>query len=363
MEEALRHATPQEQRRVVRALLPHLREVIQDELRHVMRVDASSVECSRDLFTQHRSSPTKEAAAALYQCATATTTPTPTTRVGGGVVAGPSPPTTTTTSLPLHLPINFSSEEAFDLHLRAAARAVLAEEDQLRFSTATQREVEHQNGLRRLRDECVASVKEIKDGWHDESKQWWRHERARWMREEIEPLSAEVELLRQELRTQEDGRRSDAAQHERAQIDIFAWLQAERDSRVAHERQLHDRQAGLAEHLREELAAWEESAAASLRTCALGPSSSTYATADGIRVDVVQPALEHVHRLLAAHQKMIQAVVDERCTRAEHTSADERRRWDVSLSDLRARQQSLRQSVRDAFGELSQNLNVACPGL
>ncbi|CCW63948.1 unnamed protein product [Phytomonas sp. EM1] len=96
------------------------------------------------------------------------------------------------------------------------------------------------------------------------------------------------------------------------------------------------------------------------------PSSSAAFSPDGVdavRLEVVQPALDHVRRLLVAHQKLLEGMVEQRCVRTEHAMESTLHVWEQGVVGLRSRLNSLRRDVRGALVELSQNLNVACPGI
>ncbi|CCW69718.1 unnamed protein product [Phytomonas sp. Hart1] len=87
-----------------------------------------------------------------------------------------------------------------------------------------------------------------------------------------------------------------------------------------------------------------------------------YSSADCIRLEVVEPALEHVRRLLVAHEKMLNTIVEQRCVKVEHNIENHLTVWEQNLVGFRTRLNSFQRDVRGALTELCQNLNVACPG-
>ncbi|KAF5225397.1 hypothetical protein ECC02_001575 [Trypanosoma cruzi] len=82
-----------------------------------------------------------------------------------------------------------------------------------------------------------------------------------------------------------------------------------------------------------------------------------------VQGEIVQPVLEHVRRLMSAHQSMIETVVESRCAQFETYVDRGRHGWEVQVAELRSRVSSLRGDMHRALKDLCQNLNMACPGL
>lgn len=247
--------------------------------------------------------------------------------------------------------MDFGSAEAFDAHLRAAAREVLAQEDRLRYSAATQEwrqeAAEWEARLERQRRECEGGLARLQRQQNAQSAA---------LRRDVDSLQEVVERLAKDLAA---ARQSAAEQYADVRTSL-AREGAARQQEQAHWEARWQRQAAEAEDARTALRARQRR----VDHAALAAGELMGGTdADALRSELLVPVVTHVRKLLAAHQRVVDAVVEKRCTRAEHSVAEERHSWDQSVADLRSRLASLRRDTHSAFAELSSNLDVACPGM
>lgn len=237
-----------------------------------------------------------------------------------------------------NLPVEFSSTEAFDAHMRAAARAVLAEEDAVRYQTASEVESRVQRYTQQQQKFWRQSLDRVDAEWRAYVQDLVHHERHLCVDEDVRPLQQQVEVVN----TAVQQITKDLRELSRQQGGLLS---------VVEELEKHPPTSSLV----------VAKSVSDLR----GPNSSdtSSSTIDQLRLEVMQPALEHTRRLLAAHQKMIDAMVEQRCGRAEQAAQDIRQSWAQKAAELRSNVMSLRGDVRGALAQLCEGLNVACPGL
>lgn len=147
---------------------------------------------------------------------------------------------------------------------------------------------------------------------------------------------------------------------------VLCELQKERADRLSWQRTVDDARAGQTDPTMRDSRAAHSTEATSSRSSlgamvVVGREDSL--TEQKVQQDIIQPALAHVRRLMSAHQKLLDTVVEQRCERAERVINDSQRMWEHNVTELRSKLCSLRHDVRNAFSELCQNLSVACPGM
>ncbi|SCU68648.1 uncharacterized protein TEOVI_000607900 [Trypanosoma equiperdum] len=82
-----------------------------------------------------------------------------------------------------------------------------------------------------------------------------------------------------------------------------------------------------------------------------------------VNLEAVQPLAEHVRRLMSAHQSMIDTIVESRCDQLDGRISSAIQQQQMQLKELRSKLSGLRVDVHSALKDLSEKLNVACPGL
>ncbi|KPI86413.1 hypothetical protein ABL78_4529 [Leptomonas seymouri] len=363
-----------DQRRLAQLLLPHLRpalsEVIQDEVRRQLHAVGTEHQGQlRELEGRLRTYVDKLVVTAQQNSVLE--------RGGGGHGGLPQSPET---GAPLWA--DFSSVDAFNAHLRCAARAVLMEEDDRRCSIANENGRRHELCLREVQRQWQETLAETQRKWRAEWRSVLDTAEEKWTRNAQAPLQKHADLLHNIVKALTQ----DVVQlHERQDVQAASvqdTLQKEREMRQREHAKLADQ---VERRVRELLPRQVDSACAryhvqrermaskELRHVRMThgsgsdssplPAASSPLIADELRVSVVQPALEHMRRLLVSHQEMMGATVEDRCRRAESVVEGNRHVWLQNLTELRGKVSALRSDVRGAFNELCSTLNVAAPAL
>ncbi|KPA76145.1 hypothetical protein ABB37_07912 [Leptomonas pyrrhocoris] len=371
--------SPADQRRLAQLLLPHLRpalsDAIRDEVQHQLRaVRTEHREELREIEGRLRAYVEAEEAVVDAQQNAASQ------RRSGG--AG-SPAQPAESSAPLWA--GFSSGDAFNAHLRATARAVLVEEDDRRYSLANDNERRHEMRVRELQRHWQATLVEAQHTWKAEWRSMLHAAEEAWTRQAQAPLQQHADLLQKivttltrdvtHLHERQDAQAASVQESLHKEREMRQREQAKFAERVEQSvRQLLPREVESAcarYHVQRERTAATElcgtrathGSSGSGASPLLPPTASAQLTAEELRLSVVQPALEHMRRLLASHQEMMDAVVEGRCRRAEGVMEGSRHVWLQNVTELRGKVSSLRSDVRGAFNELCSNLNVASPAL
>jgi hypothetical protein len=363
--------SPADQRRLAQLLLPHLRpaltEAIKNEMQHQLQA-ANAEWCGQLRELEGRMRAYVDEAMETARQRTAMTSSDGSNGGNCGEVA------------PLWA--EFSSADAFNAHLRATARAVLVEEDDRRYSLANENERRHELRVRALQRQWEETLREAQLAWREEWRSMLDKAGEGWRRRAQAPLQKHADLL-QTIVTALTKDVSDLHERQDAQAAaVQSAFEKEREMRQRENARLSDRveqqvrqllpreveSACVRYHVRR-----DRTAAAELRSAHAthgGSGGQTPATPlahdsreEEVRLSVVQPALEHMRRLLVAHQDMVDAVVEDRCRRAEGAVEGSRHVWLQNVAELRSSVSSLRTDVRGAFHELCSRLNVSSPAL
>ncbi|KAG5481518.1 hypothetical protein LSCM1_05536 [Leishmania martiniquensis] len=374
---AVAQCAPADQRRLASLLLPHFRpvvaEMVQEEVQCQLRLYRREQQAAQHALEQRLRAYVEEARAS-HQCRARADE-----AVGGEGTA----------TVPAWA--GFSSADAFDAHLRATARAVLLEEDDRRYSLANENERRHERRVEQLQQAWKEMLSSAQAKWKAEWKAILERESDAWTHRARAPLQQHTDILQDIVKALT----RDVTHLQEQQGALFdrlsTNLRQEREMRVQEQTQLSQR---VEQRVRQLLPREVEAACARLHACrdqrlAAAASQSTAAevgspgtsrqsapttasaaaaasaasSAEELRLSVVQPAMEHMRRLLVLHQEVIDSAVKDRCRRAEHTVEGHRRVWSQNVAELRAKLSTLRTDVRGALAELCENLNVASPAL
>ncbi|CAG9572282.1 conserved hypothetical protein [Leishmania major strain Friedlin] len=374
---AVTQCTPAEQRRLAMLLLPHFRPLLADLVQ-------SEVQCQ---LRQHRDEQ-QEAQHELEQRLH--------TYVGEAVVShqGRTRANETLGSEGIATApfwATFSSADAFDAHLRSATRAVLLEEDDRRYSLANENERRHERRVQKLKQGWQETLKTAQAEWKAEWKAILEKEANAWTCRAQASLQQQADMLQDIVKALTRDVTHLQEQQEALSARLSTSLRHEREVRVQEQTQLTER---VEQRVRQLLPREAESAcvrfhalreqrlaAAASRgtltelttpgasrrsatpTTSAAAAAAAPSSAEELRLSIVQPAMEHMRRLLVLHQEMIDATVEARCRRAEHTVEGNRHVWSQNVAELRSKLSALRADVRGALGELCENLNVASPAL
>lgn len=365
-----------DQRRLAQLLLPHLRpaltDVIRDEVQRQLHMATAE---------HHEQLLELEGRLRAYVAEAIVTAQQDRSQDSGSAALG-NPTPSAVPGAPLWA--GFSSADAFNAHLRATARAVLSEEDDRRYNLASENERRHEQRVRELQQYWQETLSEAQRVWRAEWRSMLDKAETQWTHNAQEPLQQHADVMQSIVKALT---RDVTSLHERqgAQaISIEEALQRERQMRQREHAQLTERveakvremlprqveSACVRYHVQRERAAATElhgtharhgggaaAAAAATATPALQVST------EELRLSVVQPALDHMRRLLASHQEMVNAAVEDRCRRAESVVEGNRHVWLQNVTELRGKVSALRTDVRGAFNELCLTLNVASPAL
>ncbi|KAG5508187.1 hypothetical protein JKF63_05442 [Porcisia hertigi] len=374
--DAVSQCTPEDQRRLAVLFLPHLRplltEVVQEEVQRLLREHCSDQQEALHALEQRLHARVAEVALSHQRQARVDET-----RGGDGISTAPAS-------------AHFSSAEALDAHLRSTARAVLLEEDDRRYSLASENERRHERRVRQLQQGWEETLSTAQAQWKAELKTILEEEENVWIRRARAPLQQHADVLQEIVKALTRDVTRLQEQQEVCSTRLSTSIRQEREMRVQEQTQLTER---VEQRVRQLLPREVESAcvrfhalreqrlaAAVPRSAVSGPTASvsphlsaihtsSFATvaaapsAEELRLSIVQPTMEHMRRLLVAHQEMVDATVEDRCRRAEHTVEGSRHVWSQNVAELRAKFSALRADVRGAFGELCENLKVAAPAM
>ncbi|KAG5482166.1 hypothetical protein CUR178_06025 [Leishmania enriettii] len=374
---AVAQCAPEDQRRLAALLLPHLRpllgEMVQEEVQQQLRLHRREQQEAQHALEQRLRAYAEEASVSQQRRTHAEET-------GGGEVGANAP-----------IWAACSSAEAFDAHLRAAARAVLLEEDDRRYSLVNENERRHERRVQQLQQGWQETLSTAQAKWKAEWKAILEKESNAWTHRARAPLQQHADMLQDIVKALTRDVTHLQEQQEALSTRLVTSLRQEREMRMQEQTQLSERVEQRVRELlprevestcvrfhalREQrlaVAASRASAAepvspgtsgqcvASTTSAAAAPSAAS--SVEELRLSIVQPAMEHMRRLLALHQEMIDSTVEDRCRRAEHTVEGHRRWWAQNVAELRAKLSALRTDVRGALGELCENLNVASPVL
>ncbi|AYU77821.1 hypothetical protein, conserved [Leishmania donovani] len=374
---AVTQCTPAEQRRLAMLLLPHFRpllaEMVQGEVQCQLRQHRDEQQEAQHRLEQRLHTYVGEAVVSHQRRTHADET------LGSeGIATAP-------------LWATFSSADAFDAHLRAATRAVLLEEDDRRYGLANENERRHERRVQKLKQGWQETLKTAQAEWKAEWKAILEKEANAWTCCVRAPLQQQADMLQDIVKALTRDVTNLQEQQEALSARLSTSLRHEREVRVQEQTQLTER---VEQHLRQLLPREVESACvrfhalreqrlaaaasrgtftelttpgASRRSATPTISAAAAATApssaEELRLSIVQPAMEHMRRLLVLHQEMIDAMVEARCRRAEHTVEGNRHVWSQNVAELRSKLSALRADVRGALGELCENINVASPAL
>ncbi|GET87612.1 hypothetical protein, conserved [Leishmania tarentolae] len=374
---AVTRCTPAEQRRLAMLLLPHFRPVLAEMVQE-------AVQCS----IHQRSGEPQDANHGLEQRLKTYIEETVASHqrrvhadeAGDGEGSATAP-----------LWATFSSADAFDAHLRAATRAVLLEEDERRYSLVNENERRHERRVQQLQQDWQETLKTAQAQWKAEWKGILAKEANEWTRRAQAPLQQHADILQDIVKALTRDVTHLQGQQEALSARLSTTLRQEQEMRAQEQTRLAERVEQRVRHLlprevesaclrfhalqmkRQAAAASQgpltESTIPRVSHQSATPTSSAAAaaavpsSAEELRLSIVQPAMEHMRRLLVLHQEMIDATVEDRCRRAENTVEGSRHVWSQNVAELRSRLSALRADVRGALGELCQNLNVASPAL
>lgn len=374
---AVAQCTPAEQRRLAMLLLPHFRplleEMVQGEVQCQLRQHRGEQQEAQHGLERRLHTYVEEAVVSHQRRTRADET------VGSeGIVTAPVWAT-------------FSSADAFDAHLRAATRAVLLEEDDRRYSLVNENERRHERRVQKLKQDWQEALKTAQADWKAEWRTLLEEEANAWTRRVQAPLLQQADTLQDIVKALTRDVTHLQEQQEAFSARLLTSLRHEREMRVQEQAQLAER---VEQRVRQLLPREVESAcvrfhalreqrlaaaasrgtftelttpgasrrSATPTTCAAAAAAAP-SSAEEFRLSIVQPAMEHMRRLLVLHQEMIDATVEARCRRAEHTVEGNRHVWSQNVAELRSKFSALRADVRGALGELCENLNVASPAL
>ncbi|KAK7195077.1 hypothetical protein NESM_000430600 [Novymonas esmeraldas] len=368
---AVAQSTPDDQRRLAALLLPHLRPLIaaavQEEVQQELRRHHAEQDASQRALERRLHASVADAVASLPR------------RAEEEDVAAAAAPLLAT----------FSSADAFDAHLRATTRAVLLEEDDRRYGLSSENERRHERRVRQLQREWEETLHAAQAQWRSEWKAVLEREASAWTRKARAPLQQHADILQDIVTALTRDATRLQEQQEALSARLSASLRQEREMRTHEQTQLAERIdqrwrqqlprevesacvriGALREQRRAVLdpagaaETWRRSGVAPMSPVATAPAAAAPASApEELRLSVVQPAMEHMRRLLASHQELIDAAVEDRCRRAERTVEGSRHVWVQNVAEVRTKLSALRADVRGAFGELCENLNVAAPAL
>ncbi|CAM37869.2 conserved hypothetical protein [Leishmania braziliensis MHOM/BR/75/M2904] len=373
---AVTRCTPSDQHRLAMLLLPHFRpllaEMVQEEVQCQLRQYRGEQKEEQHALEHRLQAYVEEAAVSRQHCAH-----------GDGTVGSE-----VTATAPVWA--SFSSAEAFDAHLRATTRAVLLEEDNRWYSLASENERRHERFVQKLQQDWQGTLSTAQAEWKAEWKALLEEEANVWTHHARAPLQKHADLLQDIVKALTHDVTHLQEQQEALSARLSASLRQEREMRGQEQTQLTER---VEQRVRQLLPREVESACVRFhalreqrlagagsrsvvtelgtpgasRWSAIPTTSAAAATAassaEELRLSTVQPALEHMRRLLVLHQEMIDAMVESRCRRAEHTVEGNRHVWSQNVAEVRAKLSALRDDVRGALSELCTNLNVASPAL
>lgn len=370
---AVAQCTPAEQRRIAALLLPHLRplmEVIQEEVRHQLRERRREQQAEQQTMEQRLHAYVAEAVTTAAQRRALVQEDSHADESGRfhSSAASSGPPWAAA----------FSSPDALDAHLRATARAVLHEEDERRYGLTNENERRHERRVQRLQEEWQASLRAAEVRWHAEMAATLERESSAWTRRVRAPLQQHADVLQDIVTALTRDVTHLQEQQDTLSAEVTAKLEQEREMRLQEQARLAER---LEQRVRQLLPSEVDAACirfhvqreqrmapgAATRHATTGASATAAplhsTSAEELRLAVVQPAMDHMRRLLVSHQEMLNASVEDRCQRAEHAVDGSRHVWTQNIAELRSKLSALRGDVRGAFAELCENLNVAAPAL